>query len=77
MCNSLLISGCGFRELGLKVPNTRRIPDKDITASSRKVEGRSAYRGRIGVEKFGSWEDGWCAASTDTAPYIQVFFGKP
>ena len=68
--------GCGFRELGLKVPSTRRIPDRDITASSRKVEGRSAYRGRIGVEAMGTWEDGWCSSVTDTTPYFQVFFGK-
>ena len=69
--------GCGFRELGLRVPSTRRIPDKDITASSKRVEGRSAFRGRIGVETMGDWEDGWCASVTDAAPYFQVFFGEP
>lgn len=73
MENSL---GCGFRELGLKVPSNRRIPDKDITASSQRVQGRAAYRGRIGVETMGIWEDGWCSSQTDTAPYFQVFFGE-
>lgn len=68
--------GCGFRELGLKVPSNRRIPDRDITASSERVKGRAAYRGRIGVETIGSWEDGWCALETDKAPYFQVFFGE-
>lgn len=68
--------GCGFRELGLRVPSTRRIPDNDITASSERVEGRSAFRGRIGVETMGDWEDGWCASVSDAAPYFQVFFGK-
>ena len=58
------------------MPSTRRIPDRDITASSRKVEGRAAYRGRIGVEVIGTWEDGWCSSVTDTAPYFQVFFGR-
>ncbi|XP_078342465.1 uncharacterized protein LOC144628269 isoform X2 [Oculina patagonica] len=67
--------GCGFKELGLKVPGNRRIPDKDITASSQRGEGRAAYRGRIGVETMGAWEDGWCSSLTDTAPYLQVFFG--
>ncbi|XP_020621377.1 uncharacterized protein LOC110059043 [Orbicella faveolata] len=67
--------GCGFRELGLKVPSNRRIPDKDITASSQRGKGRAAYRGRIGVETMGSWEDGWCSSQTDPAPYFQVFFG--
>ncbi|XP_068757625.1 uncharacterized protein [Montipora capricornis] len=67
--------GCGFRELGIRVPGSRRIPDSDITASSQRVEGRSAFRGRIGVETIGDWEDGWCAAVSDTAPHFQVFFG--
>lgn len=79
-CNRIFLLyfylGCGFRELGLKVPNERRIPDDDITASSQKEEGRAAYRGRIGVETMGTWKDGWCASVVDTAPYLQVFFGK-
>ena len=68
--------GCGFRELGLKVPSNRRIPDKDITASSQRIKGRAAYRGRIGVEVMGTWQDGWCSSQTDPAPYLQVFFGE-
>ena len=58
------------------MPSSRRIPDRDITASSQKDEGRSAFRGRIGVQTMGDWEDGWCSSVADTAPYFQVFFGK-
>ena len=71
-----MLLGCGFRELGLKVPSSRRIPDKDITASSKRTQGRSAFRGRIGVEAIGDWEDGWCSSPADTAPYFQVYFGN-
>lgn len=66
--------GCGFRELGLKIPNTRRIPDKHMTSSSQRDTSHSAHRGRIGIEVMGTWEDGWCSSQTDTTPYIQVFF---
>lgn len=68
-------SGCGFRELGLKIPNTRRIPDKHVTSSSQRNTGHSAHRGRIGIEVMGTWDDGWCSSQTDTTPYMQVFFG--
>lgn len=68
-------SGCGFRELGLKIPNTRRIPDKHVTSSSERDSGHSAHRGRIGIEVMGTWDDGWCSSQTDTTPYMQVFFG--
>lgn len=67
--------GCEVRELGIRVPSSRRVPDSDITASSERVKGRFAFRGRIGVETIGDWEDGWCAAVSDTEPYFQVFFG--
>lgn len=66
--------GCGFRELGLKIPNTRRIPDKHMTSSSQRDTSHSAHRGRIGIEVMGTWEDGWCSSQTDTTPFIQVFF---
>jgi len=68
--------GCGFTELGVKVGTERRIPDKHITSSSQKDGNHAAYRGRVGIEVIGSWEDGWCSSQTDPAPYIQVFFGE-
>ncbi|KAL9959813.1 hypothetical protein ACROYT_G033169 [Oculina patagonica] len=66
--------GCGLTELGLKTPNTRRVPDKYISASSQRDSSHAAHRGRIGIEVIGTWEDGWCSSQTDTAPYFQVFF---
>ena len=70
------LQGCGFRELGVKVNNERRIPDKDITSSSQRDSNHAAFRGRIGIKAIGSWQDGWCSSGTDETPYIQVFFGK-
>ena len=70
------LQGCGFRELGVKVNNERRIPDKDITSSSQRDSNHAAFRGRVGIEAIGSWQDGWCSSGTDETPYIQVFFGK-
>ena len=70
------LKGCGFRELGVKVNNQRRIPDKYITSSSQRDSNHAAFRGRVGIEAIGSWQDGWCSSGTDETPYIQVFFGK-
>ena len=65
-----------MQELGIKVPNIRRIPDKYMTSSSQLSSKYSAYRGRIGLEARGPWGDGWCASKSDPDPYIQVFFGR-
>lgn len=63
-------------ELGLKIPNERRVPDKFMTSSSQRDSNHPASRARVGIEAIGTWEDGWCSSQTDTAPYIQVFFGE-
>ncbi|XP_058968091.2 probable carboxypeptidase X1 [Pocillopora verrucosa] len=61
-------------ELGVKVPSSKRIPDKYMTSSSHQSNGHQAFRGRIGLESKGSWADGWCASQSDSDPYIQIFF---
>ena len=68
--------GCKIEELGIKVPNTRRIPDRHMSSSSELSSRYPAFRGRIGVETRGSWGDAWCASDSDADPYIQVFFGR-
>lgn len=68
------VEGCEVGELGIKVPSSRRIPDKHMTSSSQLSNSYPAFRGRIGVETRGSWGNGWCALESDADPYIQVFF---
>ena len=69
-------AGCpNEEELGVKVPSSKRIPDKYMTSSSHQSNGHQAFRGRIGLESKGSWADGWCASQSDSDPYIQIFFG--
>jgi len=66
--------GCGFGELGLKIPNERRIPGRFMTSSSQRDSSHAAHRARVGIKAIGTYEDGWCSAQTDIAPWIQVFF---
>lgn len=71
-----VFAGCpNEEELGVKVPSSKRIPDKYMTSSSHQSNGHQAFRGRIGLESKGSWADGWCASQSDSDPYIQIFFG--
>lgn len=70
-----VFAGCSIEELGVKVPSSKRIPDKYMTSSSHQSNGNQAFRGRIGLESKGSWADGWCALQSDPWPYIQIFFG--
>ena len=70
------ITACEEKELGIKVPNTNRIPDRYMTSSTQLNSKYPAFRGRIGVKAIGSWGDGWCASDSDANPYIQVYFGK-
>ena len=68
--------GCGFKELGLKVPNPLRVPDEDMSASSTRGKYYAASQARVGLERKGPWQPAWCAALSDMAPYVQIYFGK-
>lgn len=63
-----------MEELGIKVPSSKRIPDKYITSSSQLNSMYPAFRGRIGVEVRGTFGNAWCAAEEDADPFIQVYF---
>ena len=68
------ISVCTAEELGVKVPSPKRIPDKYMTSSSEQSSSYQAFRGRIGLERRGSWGNAWCASEGDSDPYFQIFF---
>ena len=58
----------------MRVPSPKRIPDKYMTSSSDQSSSYQAFRGRIGLERRGSWGTAWCASESDSDPYIQIFF---
>ena len=66
--------GCTAEELGVRAPSPKRIPDKYMTSSSAQSSSYQAFRGRIGLERRGSWGNAWCALESDSDPYIQIFF---
>lgn len=67
-------TGCAVEELGVRVPSSKRIPDRHMTSSSDQSSSYQAFRGRIGLESRGSWGNAWCASESDSDPYIQIFF---
>lgn len=58
----------------MRVPSSKRIPDRHMTSSSDQSSSYQAFRGRIGLESRGSWGNAWCASESDSDPYIQIFF---
>lgn len=74
--------GCAHKELGVMVPANDgkehlRLSDSQITASSQRDPSYSPHRGRLNMREISPrYRSGWCAHPNDTAPHLQIDFGK-